>query len=154
MNEDQRARMLDEAVEANDAEIARLGAELLAASGADATDKARDSIAHILTDYCKEHGWEEAQKDITMSEVEGAIERKLAAMSAAVDQMQAGTSDLQKLAELISRASFEKEGMNVEQIVAEMDRRGELSEAEVAEIEGIVERMPYLNVPLGRGESG
>lgn len=130
-----RERWIDRAIDENDEEIT-------SSSGFD------EAVA-VVAGYCEEHA---GFDDITGVEFAAGFDRKTARIhgeltSAEADQEAAGMGDLKRLLEIAGKAAFETAGMTIEGILDEMDRRGELSDADKREAAGVEERMPTINVP-------
>lgn len=70
--------------------------------------------------------------------------------SGGVSEDRTAARDLRWLVKLCREASFPREGMSMGKILAEMDRRGELSERERRHILRVVEYLPYVEFSAER----
>jgi len=134
-----RAAWIDRAIDENDVEIT--------------SSAGYDEGLAIVADYCSEHA---GFNDITNKEFGEACgrwaeraTRKLAGLygdftNADPDQDAAMIADLERIQEIAGQSSFNPAGMSIEGILAEMDSRGELSDAEKREAAGIRERLPVI----------
>jgi hypothetical protein len=142
MNEEERVAMLDGAIYANEETIGRIRQRTIDEPDFTGED-AFAEVAKIIVGYAEEHG----VYDITMSEFNAAFGRRMSLLAAQIDQSQSAKDDMERVAKIVSKATFDTERMNLAQILREMDRLGELSDEDRHVAEGVFERMPTVRVP-------
>ncbi len=140
MNQEERARMLDEAIDANEEAIVGIMRR-----GGD-RQEALQEVMGVVFGYCEEHGGPAAD-EITVRDFHAALGRRAASHRAEGDRTSAGAEDLRRMPAIVGKASFDTEDMTIGEILGEMDRRGELSDEDRRAVEGIMERVPKVEVP-------
>lgn len=143
--------MLDEAMQAREADIQAMLGEVQQDGTAAEVGDVVAKLERIIFDYCKDQGYS-GYESATMDELQTALRRYLGSQTAYIDQHSAVTEDLQRLPEILDKASFPNDGMTIVEIVSEMRRRKELSDEELREVNGIIERVPYIDAPQQSGE--
>jgi len=97
MNREERARALDEAMDANDAEIR----EALAAGNT--LDDGVSEVIEIIAAYCEERGC--FYPDTTVGEFKEAMRRKEASLCAEYDQLESGWEAMERMSAECRRAA-------------------------------------------------
>lgn len=132
MNMEERARILNEAMDANAEAIE----EIRCTYGA--SEEGIKKMVALVWDYGKERG----VSDITMREVKAAIGRHVGSLQASVDQEEAAIRDEERAQEIAGKSSsFAEEDKPLDEIVSEGHRKGEITDEELHEFEKIYERL-------------
>jgi hypothetical protein len=134
MSGEERAMWIDRAIDENDEEIQ--------------ASSSLGEAARIVAEHCDERA---GFDDITTGELMAGFDRKVSRINGESEQIGAAGDDLGRLLAVTGRAGFEKRGMSMGEILAEMDRRGELSDGEKREAAGAFERLPTVSVPPDHG---
>jgi len=112
-----------------------------------------DATVGIVAGYCGEHA---GFSDITPDECVAGFDRRISRAAgkfariygeftnADYDQDAAMEADIMRVMEIAGETSFDPAGMTIEEVLAGMDHRGELSDAEKREVAGIKERMHFF----------